>query len=293
MKQRWIKKLLKCNSHLSNKELVDVSLISGGCINQAWKLSLKGDKAFFVKIGSEKLLLAEAKALKELHKWADQSLLTIPQPLFIDRADSESLLLLPWLKFGNTEQSLLGQGLAMLHKKSAESNLGKFGWDTDAFIGSGPQPGGWETTWGKHFVMRRILPQMHIASKWGLNSNNFEKLLTRLISFLNEHKACPSIVHGDLWSGNAAMLQDGRGSIFDPATWWADRGVDIAMTKLFGGFSQSFYDAYNDIWPISLSDDLCEIYNLYHLLNHANLFGGSYKKQSIESLNQLNSRFNL
>ncbi|MEC9028839.1 MAG: fructosamine kinase family protein, partial [Cyanobacteriota bacterium] len=100
----------------------------------------------------------------------------------------------------------------------------------------------------------------------------------------------PSLVHGDLWSGNANVLSDGRGVLLDPATWWADREVDLAMTQLFGGFSQDFYIGYENVWPLPAdASKRVEVYNLYHLINHANLFGGSYRSQSQAILNRLAS----
>ena len=133
---------------------------------------------------------------------------------------------------------------------------------------------------------------MKIAKLWGLDINKFSELLSKLIDFLNEHSPSPSLVHGDLWKGNAAISEDKKGIIFDPAIWWADREVDIAMTKLFGGFSQDFYEAYETIWPLPKSATTRnDLYNLYHLLNHANIFSGSYRNQCLEILNKLKVTF--
>ena len=121
--------------------------------------------------------------------------------------------------------------------------------------------------------------------------NDFEDLLVHLSSYLNFH--CPkiSLVHGDLWSGNCASTENGLGSLYDPSCYWADREVDISMTKLFGGFSKEFYKGYETIWPLEKSyKDRIEIYNLYHLLNHANIFGGSYKENTLKTLKDLSSR---
>ncbi len=113
-----------------------------------------------------------------------------------------------------------------------------------------------------------------------------------MIDFLQEHNPVPSLVHGDLWSGNASTTKDGKGIIFDPAVYWADREVDLAMTKLFGGFSNEFYVAYKNTWPLNESAKRrVNIYNLYHLLNHANMFGGSYANQCFSSINQLKELF--
>ena len=112
-----------------------------------------------------------------------------------------------------------------------------------------------------------------------------------LCSYLNDHYPSTSIVHGDLWSGNCGSTKDGLGSLYDPASYWADREVDISMTKLFGGFNSEFYKGYEEIWPLDkFSNDRKDIYNLYHLLNHANMFGGSYKENSLRILKVLRSR---
>ena len=107
---------------------------------------------------------------------------------------------------------------------------------------------------------------------------------------LDQHNPNPALVHGDLWSGNASIQSNGKAVIFDPAVWWADREVDLAMTRLFGGFSNEFYVGYESIFPIEESaKKRIDIYNLYHLLNHANIFGGSYKNQCLSSLKKLSN----
>ena len=120
-----------------------------------------------------------------------------------------------------------------------------------------------------------------------------KELLQYLINFLDQHDPQPSLVHGDLWSGNAAIQLNGKGVIFDPATWWADREVDIAMTRLFGGFSSTFYKEYENIWPLQEgSKKRIDIYNLYHIINHANMFGGHYKQQGLYLLKNLKNIIN-
>ncbi len=294
MNQALLSKLFETNGPLKGEQLENIASVSGGCINQAWRIALNSGKVFFAKTGNKKMLHAEAIGLKALKTWANDSFIKIPTPVFIDDAIEESVLVLPWLELTNGDQSALGHGLALLHQQSANNNPGKFGWSNDAFIGAGPQPGGWISNWGEHFVKLRLMPQMKIASQWGLRISDFSSTLSALIPFLNEHKARPSIVHGDLWSGNVGILSDSRGVLLDPATWWGDREVDIAMTKLFGGFSNKFYDAYKEVWPLEQSaDKRIAIYNLYHLLNHANLFGGSYKESCYSSLKALEKKIPL
>ena len=171
------------------------------------------------------------------------------------------------------------------------SSPARFGWHCDGFIGAGPQPGGWRDDWGSAFVELRLRPQLEILDGLQQNSTDLNPLLLRLAEHLNKHQPCPALVHGDLWGGNAASLSDGRGSIFDPASWWADREVDLAMTRLFGGFSEAFRTGYREVIPeASGADGRVEIYNLYHLLNHANLFGGSYLSKCRASFKDLARR---
>ena len=137
----------------------------------------------------------------------------------------------------------------------------------------------------------RLRPQLEALDGLQQDSTDLNPLLLRLAEHLNEHQPHPALVHGDLWGGNAASLSDGRGSIFDPASWWADREVDLAMTRLFGGFGEAFRSGYREVIPEAPgADGRVEIYNLYHLLNHANLFGGSYLSQCRASLKDLARR---
>ncbi len=268
--------------------------VSGGCIHEAWKIKLSNGKELFAKTGTKQswgMFLAETEGLRELKRWANPALLVIPEPIALEKIGNQAILILPWLKLQAGNQTSLGKGLAQLHKASANKNPGKFGWESHGFIGAGPQPGGWETTWGECFIRLRLYPQLELATQWGLDANCSKSSLLPLIPYLNSHNPSPSIVHGDLWSGNAFTHSDGRGVLIDPATWWADREVDIAMTKMFGGFSNEFYKGYESEWPLpDHASKRIDLYNFYHLLNHANLFGGSYKNQCFKFLNTLKSK---
>ena len=267
--------------------------VPGGCIHNAWKLTLEDSRIFFAKTASSEafsMLSFEANGLKALHKYTDQQFLLIPKPISIKQYKNTALLLMPWLDLGKGNQNLLGQGLALLHQNSANENHQSFGWEDDGFIGSGKQPGGWEDSWGECFVKLRLLPQLKVATKWGINLFELEELLISITHYLNKHNPKKSLVHGDLWSGNYGINKEGKGILFDPAVWWADREVDISMTKLFGGFSKEFYIGYEKVWPLPICwHQRIEIYNLYHLLNHANIFGGSYISQSLNSISNLKS----
>ena len=285
--------LVAAQGPLAGGGIKDVSCVAGGCIHQAWQLQLDDGRSLFAKTGGLDVLAmlsVEAEGLRSLKAWADPEFLEVPEPLAVEQVCGESILLLPWLELRGGKEDGLGRGLALLHQASAAAHPGRFGWQTDGFIGAGAQPGGWREGWGDCFVSLRLIPQLKQAKHWGLDLEDWKPILSRLISWLDRHQPIPSMVHGDLWSGNASVLRDGRGVLLDPAIWWADREVDLAMTRLFGGFSKDFYAAYNEVWPLPVdSIERIEIYNLYHLLNHANLFGGSYKKQSEASLKRLTS----
>ncbi len=276
---------------LSGEKVQDIHSISGGCIHDAWKLQLANDQIFFAKTNSPenyKILEFEFNGLKTLNNYADDSLLIIPKPLHVMKLETSSILLMQWIDIQKNDDTNLGKGLALMHSLSSENRQGSFGWGQDGFIGTGPQPGGFTNNWGECFVNLRLIPQMKVANCWGFNLNKYRPLLLKIIDFLNEDHPSQSIVHGDLWAGNAGMSLDNRGVIFDPAVWWGNREVDIAMTKLFGGFSKQFYEGYEQVWKLEESFfKKIDIYNLYHLLNHANLFGGGYKTQCMESLKKI------
>ena len=279
-----IKKTLLGLKPLKGKEINQCICLSSSSINQCWQIQLDNGEKFFAKTGrgnSFEMFQSEKKSLLALRTFMDTTLLEIPKPLALEKVEETSILLMPWLKFHQGSQSLLGEGLAKIHLASTANNPNKFGWDHDGFIGAGAQVGGWKKSWGECFVRLRLIPQINIARvKWGLKISKEDCLIDALMEFLNHHQPLPSLVHGDLWSGNAFTAQDGRGILLDPASWWADREVDLAMTKLFGGFSSAFYNSYQKVWPLDNSAELrIEIYNLYHLLNHANIFGGEYEHQ--------------
>ncbi len=280
---------------LANEVIEKIYCLSGQAFCKSWRIELKGNKKLFAKsvpIEGFTRLKCEAEGLQSLRKFADREFLKIPNPICIERFGTNSYLLLPWLNLDGNNQKNLGKGLALLHKSSLNNNSQGFGWGKDSFIGAGPQPGGWKDTWGECFVELRLKPQLKIAQKWGIDLTELGSLLSAITSCLDNHNPCPSLVHGDLWSGNAGVENDGKGILIDPATWWADREVDIAMTKLFGGFKKEFYAEYECIWPLPKSSkSRVEIYNLYHVLNHANLFGGSYKQEVFSSLNNLKKYF--
>ena len=278
---------------LDGASVLSCQALGGGCSQQVWQVMLSDGRCMFAKQGSAPMLAAEAKGLAALHAAADPAELVVPRPLaFLQGSDSTAVLLLPWLEQVGGDQAALGRGLARLLRQSQQHRPGRFGWDSEGFIGLGPQPAGWDDHWGRAFVQLRLVPQLQLARTWGLAIAPDIPWLMALAERLSEHDPEPSLVHGDLWGGNAGVLADGRGLLIDPASWWADREVDLAMTHLFGGFGRAFYAAYEQEWPLSQgASDRVPIYNLYHLLNHANLFGGGYQQQCWQLIRRFEQQF--
>ena len=284
------------NSNKTDKNLFikKINPVGGGCIHKAWCIHLENDKKVFAKtnhIDNFNMFKFESECLLGLKKFANASYIYVPKTLDLLIHQNLSILFLEWTDIRQSQQYLLGKGLALLHRSSTEASQKKFGWENAGYIGSNKQISGWSSNWGEFFVNYRLRPQLLKAKEWGLRIDEHKNTLIFLSSYLNEHKPMISLVHGDLWSGNCGCTPQGVGILYDPASYWADREVDISMTKLFGGFNKEFYEGYEEIWPMdNYSKDRTDIYNLYHILNHANMFGGSYKESSLRILKDLKSR---
>lgn len=256
--------------------------VGGGCINQACRIG-DGEREFFVKLNSARYGdMFEVEYLSLLEMAASRTI-RVPEPICYGEADGQAFLVLEYLPLaGRPDAQLQGQQLAAMHRHVGE----RFGWQRDNTIGSTPQynnPGDdWVTFWRE----QRLLPQLKLAQQngYGRSLGIMDKLLADFPRLFSDYQPQASMLHGDLWGGNAAALADGTPVIFDPAFYYGDRETDIAMTTLFGGFSPAFYDAYNDSWPLDAGyPSRKHLYNLYHLLNHLNLFGSGYLGQAIAS----------
>ncbi len=269
-------------------------VVSGGSIHQAYHVMSQDKQQFFIKINQANkahTLTAEAQGLTALqHALDNDNPLRIPQVITQNSNTTHAWLILEYIPFGrsdNTVQSKLGQGLAMLHQHTAP----QFGFDADNVIGASLQTNTWTDDWLSFWAEQRLGTQFKLAAQHGFYSSiqdEAKQLLAHLPTLLKGHKPKPALLHGDLWGGNAAADNQGNPIIFDPAVYNGDRMCDIAMTKLFGGFSAEFYAAYNDVYPLTEHEkQLQNLYNLYHILNHANLFGGGYISQSQSMMQQL------
>ena len=295
MKDLIRKALSRSHKISENSSVEKIIRVGGGCIHNAWCVYFKNGKKVFAKsnhIDNIKMFKFERDCLLALKEFANQSYICIPKPLDIICVQNISILVLEWIDLKPSQQNILGRGLALLHQSSTEENIKNFGWELEGFIGSNSQIKGKDSNWGRFFVNYRLKPQLKKAAKWGIRIEDYDKILIYLSSYLNDHNPSVSLVHGDLWSGNCGITENGLGSLYDPASYWGDREVDISMTQLFGGFNQDFYRGYEEIWPLDkFWAERMKIYNLYHLLNHANIFGGSYKTTCLKILNDLRSRY--
>lgn len=262
--------------------------IGGGCIHRAAKISGEDGRCFFLKrnqIQHKDAFAAESTALRIL---AESGPVRFPRPVGIASTRTEAALILEFLPLGGASNEAgfqsLGTQLARLHQHSHP----QFGWASDNYIGASPQLNTWSEQWIPFLRDFRLLPQIRWARRKGLPLQEADSLLDQLPAFFPGGEPAPSLLHGDLWAGNAAFLQEGSPVLFDPASYYGDREADLAMTEMFGGFPKAFYDAYHAEWPIpneySVRKDL---YNLYHLLNHFNLFGGGYGDSANQTIRSL------
>jgi len=179
----------------------------------------------------------------------------------------------------------MGHNLAKMHQNISSQG---FGWERNNTIGSTPQINIWKSNWIEFYLEYRLGYQFQLARRKGGNFPLQDKLLATIPELLKNHEVQPALVHGDLWGGNAGFTIDGEPVIFDPATYFGDREVDIAMTELFGGFPAVFYEGYQEILPLDEGYEQRKIiYNLYHILNHFNLFGGSYASQANQMIKKV------
>jgi len=274
------------SSKLTNPKLI---AIGGGSINDAYHLQ-SSNQSYFIKLNKSHLAFmfeAEARGLEEIKAL---NCIRVPNVICHGQTDTHSYLVLEYIELSSpSEQSSkrLGTQLAKLHQHSQNF----YGWHIDNTIGSTPQDNSrshdWITFWQQH----RLGQQLIFAAQNGFTGQIQDKgqqLLALLPIFFDNYTPQPALLHGDLWGGNAASDPQGNPVIFDPACYYGDRETDIAMTELFGGFSSNFYSSYQAQYPLDPGYKTRKtLYNLYHILNHLNLFGGSYLSQSENMINQL------
>ena len=273
-------------------ELHNATSIGGGSINESFRLEGRDGSRYFLKLNDARhlpMFIAEAAGLDAI---AATNTLRVPSPVAHGIAGGQSYLVLEHLELSSRgDAQLLGEQLAALHRCEGIS----FGFAQNNFIGTTAQPNGWKKDWIDFWREQRLGFQLQLAAENGYGDRLQtlgKKLLDALPAFFNGYTPQPSLLHGDLWSGNQAFLADGTPTIFDPAAYYGDRECDLAMTELFGGYPADFYVAYRAAWPLNAGyATRRDLYNLYHILNHANLFGGGYVRQAEQMMQRLSVKF--
>jgi protein-ribulosamine 3-kinase len=274
-------------------ELTGTEQVGGGCIHTALRVNGKtaaGKKSFFAKVNeAEKraMFVAERDGLSAIGM---AGAVRVPKVVAQGADGEHAWLVLEWLDLAplaGRSAGTLGEALAAQHRLPQEN----FGWARDNFIGSTPQWNGWSADWVSFYRDRRIHAQLRFAAHNRLPSRMIdrgERLLADSAVFFGNYAPAKSLLHGDLWGGNAAALADGTPAVFDPAVYVGDREADLAMTELFGGFPKEFKAAYVTAWALDVGyGTRRDLYNLYHILNHANLFGGGYVRQAEQTIEKL------
>ena len=268
-----------------NSKIVDSQPIGGGCISNALKIKSQNGDVYFLKTNSSTnsdMFIKEAHGILELQK---ANAIKVPSALLYDK----EFLLTDYIISGNKEKDFsedFGRKFALLHKFNSSS----YGFYEDNYIGSNPQPNiasdDEKNNWTKFYFNKRILYQLQLAEELGNSTKELRNGITALEDKIEEitsdNSEKPSILHGDLWGGNYMIDEDGYACLIDPAVYYGNREADLAMTKLFGGFDARFYSSYNEAYPLPDGYEYREnIYKLYHVLNHLNLFGGGYYSQAM------------
>jgi len=259
---------------------------------EAWSLA-DGTRRWFVKSATGRyadMLACEADGLAAL---ASTGTIRVPAVAACGREPDVAWLALEWLDLRGSGGSVkLARALAQLHRAPvARGPHGeRYGWHCDNWLGGTPQRNGWSNQWCGFFRDQRLAPQIALAhdNGFGALARNAERLVDALDVLLDGHEPAPSLVHGDLWSGNAAVVDGGEPVVFDPAVYVGDREVDLAMTALFGGFDADFYAVYDASFARPAGHATRrDLYDFYHLLNHVNLFGAGYLPRSERTLTRL------
>ncbi|MCK5153023.1 MAG: fructosamine kinase family protein [Spirochaetales bacterium] len=261
-------------SSVINEKIISSSPLSGGCIGSCYRVKTSSHD-YFIKYYSKKgISREEAQGIKELEK---SNTVKVPEVLKVD----DHFLVLKFI-FQTSKvkdfQEILGTELAMLHKTTAS----QFGFYENNHIGSTPQINKFKKTWIDFYLENRLDYQVSISGDKDI-IDTYKKLRVKIPEILEESLEEPCLIHGDLWGGNVISNEAGEPVLIDPAVYYGNREMELAMTRLFGGFTSEFYNSYNSEFPL-LTDwkERQNLYKLYHILNHFNLFGSSYKHQALE-----------
>ena len=257
-------------------QLKDICAVHGGDINQAWRLD-SGDTKYFVKTNQhENLAMFEAEQFG-LRSLKQSQSIRVPEVIGCGQTENEAFIVIEFINLGGTiNDAQFGHQLAAMHQHGHQA----FGFEIDNTIGTTPQINTFNEDWVLFWQQNRLGYQLRLAHSNGLDREMIklgDRLNERMNRFFTDYRPVPSLLHGDLWSGNRAADERGNSVIFDPASYYGDHEADLAMMELFGQPSGEFFDAYRDVFKIDSGYSIRrDLYNLYHILNHANLFGGGY-----------------
>ncbi len=272
--------------------VLETFAVGGGCISNTTKLVFASGECVFLKWAPSTehpagMFIEEARSLRTI---ADTRTVRVPNVIEQEQTPGFAWLILEWLEPGprsERSQAMLGQQLAAMHRNSADA----FGWPSDNFIGSLSQSNRKHEQWVEFWREERLLPQIERASHrvTAADLKRLERAIERCTELLAPiEREPPSLLHGDLWGGNLHTVADGTAALIDPSSYYGHREVDLAMSRLFGGFSQEFYGKYLQAWPCKEGlEQRLLVYQLYYLLVHVNLFGGGYAAQTMSVVAQL------
>lgn len=281
--ERHLSHILEQEIHFSN-----ISSISGGCINQAWKVNDNSNRSWFIKTNHAHQLSmfeAEYQGLEALY---NSNSIRVPKPIHYGVVKKHCYLVMEYIPLhGRDQPCLMGKQLAQMHLNQADL----FGWIINNTIGSTQQRNKQNNNWVSFWKYERLRHQLDLALHNGLSQNTYEKgfqLSENIDMFFSSYQPKASLLHGDLWGGNIAYDEQNHPVIFDPAVYYGDHEADLAMTELFGSLGTKFYDCYHEHFPIDSGYNIRKtLYNLYHVLNHYNLFGGGYGSQAEKMIDML------
>jgi len=265
-----------------NEKVITNSFVGGGSIADSQKIKTSSGKEFFVKSYSQSksnILKNEVNGLKEIQK---SKTVKTPQIIYYD----DDILILNFIKPGRKNKNfseLFGIQLAAMHRLKSD----KFGFYENNYIGSNPQINlPLYSNWTDFYWENRLFYQFKLAEKNNYINSDFRKLFNQFESIYRKiiegTEEKPSLIHGDLWGGNYLVDEFGDPVLIDPAVYYGHREAELGMTILFGGFDSDFYSSYNEAYPLSDGwKERLDIYKLYHIMNHLNLFGTGYLNQTL------------